>query len=355
MEHPQWHTWKESVDPSTIKVLDELQVREKMDYEYVRELQDAMEELPKGEDICELRFVDCGESKGTLFCLDGHHRRLAAMGAGKTVWVRVWDIPRTDWGTVGVRRNCANGRRLTKAELRKAVETWFRNHPDMSDVAAAKALGIPRSTIGDIRRQCAESGTLNLSETVTGKDGKEYPRERKKPTKEQPDQGWTARCLACGRKITEAECWAEDGKVVSIGMSLDGTPEMIFCNDDCHDEWHSRQLDNAGTQILKSAGLDKDGRGDDEGPAPEKDVPEERSPSAPGSVAPDPSPSPVVNNQQLRPCPWCGKKPRIVHRTCDNRLQYIVDCKNSNCGVIARTTWCETPEQAIEIWNTRKG
>ena len=61
---------------------------------------------------------------------------------------------------------------------------------------------------------------------------------------------------------------------------------------------------------------------------------------------------------ELKPCPFCGRKPSKVreHKAPSiSTLFYTVECKGkgSKCGVNPSTRYCLTPEAAIEAWNRR--
>ena len=58
-----------------------------------------------------------------------------------------------------------------------------------------------------------------------------------------------------------------------------------------------------------------------------------------------------MQNDKLLPCPFCGGE-AIVY-TDEETNCYMIGCK-SNCAVEPMTEWCETEENAIAQWNTRK-
>lgn len=52
-----------------------------------------------------------------------------------------------------------------------------------------------------------------------------------------------------------------------------------------------------------------------------------------------------MNNEELKPCPFCGGEAEIVMSGGDRR----VECKK--CG--ARSDWYDTEAEAIAAWNRR--
>lgn len=52
---------------------------------------------------------------------------------------------------------------------------------------------------------------------------------------------------------------------------------------------------------------------------------------------------------ELKPCPFCGKKPRVVGVV----PQIYIACVNEKCPVNSETIFFQTREKAIEAWNRR--
>jgi hypothetical protein len=51
-------------------------------------------------------------------------------------------------------------------------------------------------------------------------------------------------------------------------------------------------------------------------------------------------------------CPWCGDAPSF------NELGYggmSIRCQNSGCRISPETSWCDSAEEALTMWNTRHG
>lgn len=63
---------------------------------------------------------------------------------------------------------------------------------------------------------------------------------------------------------------------------------------------------------------------------------------------------------KLKPCPFCGGVPSLYCISCRKansksiKLRHYVQCENE-CVVLPMTNYCNTEQQAIEAWNTRKG
>lgn len=56
--------------------------------------------------------------------------------------------------------------------------------------------------------------------------------------------------------------------------------------------------------------------------------------------------------KQLKPCPFCGKKAAVVKFAVQG--YFVAGCSNAvGCGVNPMTLPRETPEEAMEIWNSR--
>ena len=53
-------------------------------------------------------------------------------------------------------------------------------------------------------------------------------------------------------------------------------------------------------------------------------------------------------NEELKPCPFCGKKASIF---C-NGVDYEIDCRNKGCRVVIHTH-ASTKRTAVANWNKR--
>lgn len=54
---------------------------------------------------------------------------------------------------------------------------------------------------------------------------------------------------------------------------------------------------------------------------------------------------------ELKPCPFCGKEPRIY----GDKPQVYIACVNEECPVNSETIFFQTRERAVEAWNHRAG
>ena len=54
-------------------------------------------------------------------------------------------------------------------------------------------------------------------------------------------------------------------------------------------------------------------------------------------------------SEKLKPCPFCGKKPQLI----DAGIYYYVNCFNELCKISPCTQEHDTPEDAINEWNSR--
>jgi len=58
-------------------------------------------------------------------------------------------------------------------------------------------------------------------------------------------------------------------------------------------------------------------------------------------------------SEPIKPCPFCGEIPEIVH---EKNGSVWIGCNNTNCPVRnVETDDFAAKEEAIEAWNTRKG
>ena len=60
----------------------------------------------------------------------------------------------------------------------------------------------------------------------------------------------------------------------------------------------------------------------------------------------------VLTMSELKPCPFCGKRPGVHRSTFSEKYRIRCDQKGG-CG--AETASCGTKEQAIDAWNRRMG
>ena len=62
-------------------------------------------------------------------------------------------------------------------------------------------------------------------------------------------------------------------------------------------------------------------------------------------------------NEELKPCPFCGKEAFIFERACGDSLNDIffeIGCKTYECIMEEGSDFiCDTKEESIEAWNKR--
>ena len=59
--------------------------------------------------------------------------------------------------------------------------------------------------------------------------------------------------------------------------------------------------------------------------------------------------------EELKMCPFCGKKAQIyMYRIYDYKIKYAVRCNTHNCnGHPLEPVWFDSKEEAIKAWNRR--
>lgn len=58
----------------------------------------------------------------------------------------------------------------------------------------------------------------------------------------------------------------------------------------------------------------------------------------------------------LKPCPFCGVMPDITPHEAEGIPLYGMSCHNDDCDIQPYSAVaCETKEEMIKTWNTRKG
>ena len=57
--------------------------------------------------------------------------------------------------------------------------------------------------------------------------------------------------------------------------------------------------------------------------------------------------------EQLKPCPFCGKKAILEERL--DYADFAVRCQTITCHVLPCTWYYDSPEEAVEAWNKRGG
>lgn len=107
--------------------------------------------------------------------IDGMHRLIAASLRGQeTVEVRYFDGRVEDAFLWAVKENVEHGLPLSLADRRAAAARIMVSHPEFSDRALAKWVGLAASTVATIRRRVSEEGAP-VSTVRVGRDGKVRP------------------------------------------------------------------------------------------------------------------------------------------------------------------------------------
>ena len=57
--------------------------------------------------------------------------------------------------------------------------------------------------------------------------------------------------------------------------------------------------------------------------------------------------------EKLKPCPFCGRKPRVFRAAMPRHIEYQVACPFKTCLVQPMTGWREEKKDCIADWNIR--
>ena len=57
---------------------------------------------------------------------------------------------------------------------------------------------------------------------------------------------------------------------------------------------------------------------------------------------------------ELKLCPFCGEKPKILRYNGDGKGRYQVKCRNSECNCNPYTSVYDDANKAIDAWNDRE-
>lgn len=107
---------------------------------------------------------------------DGFHRTLAAARnkqASIEADVRQGTLDDAVWFALGANRN--NGQRLTRSDVRHAVELALKRWPDKTQESIAEQVGCSQATVQRVHAELIQLNKLHLPPTRTGADGKERP------------------------------------------------------------------------------------------------------------------------------------------------------------------------------------
>lgn len=112
----------------------------------------------------------------THWLADGFHRFLAAKRIERTaILAEVREGGRTDALRHALGANATNGVCRTNADKRNAIEIALEEWPDRANPVIAEICRVSADLVRRVRQELAQSGRIQTRETVTGRDGKEYP------------------------------------------------------------------------------------------------------------------------------------------------------------------------------------
>ncbi|GAB3505902.1 ParB/RepB/Spo0J family partition protein [Amycolatopsis cihanbeyliensis] len=107
----------------------------------------------------------------TMRVVDGMHRlRAAVLRGDEDIEVRFVDGSVDDAFVLAVKANIAHGLPLSRADRRAAAERIVNTHPEWSDRAIARAVGLSDKTVGVIRR-CVTAEFPQSHTSRIGRDG----------------------------------------------------------------------------------------------------------------------------------------------------------------------------------------
>ena len=58
----------------------------------------------------------------------------------------------------------------------------------------------------------------------------------------------------------------------------------------------------------------------------------------------------INDEPPIKTCPWCGENPNVSELAWGG---VSIRCQNSGCRIRPETSWCDSIEEALPIWNTR--
>lgn len=112
----------------------------------------------------------------THWLADGFHRFLAAKRIQRaTILADVHEGGRTDALRHALGANATNGVCRTNADKRNAIEIALEEWPDRANPVIAEICRVSPDLVRRVRGEMAQNGRIQKRETVTGRDGKEYP------------------------------------------------------------------------------------------------------------------------------------------------------------------------------------
>ena len=112
----------------------------------------------------------------THWLADGFHRFLAAKRIERTgILAAVHEGGRTDALRHALGANATNGVCRTNADKRNAIEIALEEWPDRANPVIAEICRVSPDLVRRVRSEMAQNGRIAPRDTVTGRDGKEYP------------------------------------------------------------------------------------------------------------------------------------------------------------------------------------
>lgn len=114
---------------------------------------------------------------------DGFHRYLAVKrNGGETIRAEIHAGGRTDALRHALGANATNGVYRNNADKRNAAEIALEEWPDLANAALAEICRVSPELVRKCRGELVQAGRLEQRDTVTGRDGKEYPTQiRREP------------------------------------------------------------------------------------------------------------------------------------------------------------------------------
>lgn len=152
----------------------DIQIRAKLDASTVGEYANQMQEGIAFPPI--VVFQDGNE----YYLADGYHRVEAARQCGFLdidAIVEQGTARDAVWYALGA--NKAHGLRLSRADVRRAIELALQEFPDRSSRDIAKQIGCDHKTVEAARKTQESAGEIPHVQERTGADGKAYPAHRK--------------------------------------------------------------------------------------------------------------------------------------------------------------------------------
>lgn len=112
----------------------------------------------------------------THWLADGFHRVLAAKRIERTaILAEVREGARTDALRHALGANATNGVCRTNDDKRNAIEIALEEWPDRANPVIAEICRVSPDLVRRVRAEMAQHGRIEKRETVTGRDGKQYP------------------------------------------------------------------------------------------------------------------------------------------------------------------------------------